>query len=614
MKVPLIVGFLALLFLLVADGVMTNQTFAQLQRDQRRITDLQAERLELEARLLLYADAETGQQGFIVTGDEKFLEPYEAARAQLNAGGLRLKAVLGSDRRLAAMDAEIRALGEQRMRELDVLIQQRRSSDVTAIATRVQDGEGQRIMDEIRRVAAEIDHQKVGEVKRVLAEAEQTKKWAGIFSIGSDLVLGAALAALFFFSRAHLRERDAAKNALSQSLAAERVAHSEAALANKLKDEFLALVSHELRTPLNAMLGWTSLLKEGADDAAELTEGLETIDRNARAQARLVDDLLDVSRIVSGKLRLVIAEVDLRGIVASVIDTLRPAAMARGVAVKFHAIRETADVLGDSDRLQQVVWNLLSNAIKFTPRGGQVTLSLERTDSRVGLEVADSGAGIRADFLPRIFDRFSQGDSSTTRGHSGLGLGLAISRHLVEMHGGSIDVRSDGEGKGATFRIEIPVVAVKELKEQMAQHPDEPTSISTAPPVGTDARVEGRRVLAVDDQQDSLTVTNRVLTRAGAEVRTATSAAEALSILSDWLPDIIVSDIGMPGQDGYTFIRAVRALPRLGISCVPAVALSAFARESDRKAAIDAGFDDHLAKPVEAVVLLQKVAELLART
>ena len=613
MKVPLLAGFLALLVLLTADVVLSNRTIARLESDQRRITDLQAERLELEALLRVYVDAETGQRGFIVTGDETFLEPYESARKKLAAGDVRLKAMLGSDQQLTAMAAEIKLLGGQKMRELDTLIEQRRTGRLTEIVARVQEGEGKRIMDEIRRVAADIDHRKAAEVSRVLADAARTKTRVAALTTISALVLSAGLVALYFFSKAHLRERDAARDALSKALAAERSAHSEATLANKLKDEFLALVSHELRTPLNAMLGWTSLLKEGADDAAELREGIETIDRNARAQARLVDDLLDVSRIISGKVRLVIAEVHLRALVAAVIDTLRPAAEARGVIVEFHATNESSDVLGDSDRLQQVVWNLLSNAIKFTPRGGRVTLSLEHADSRVALEVKDSGQGIRPEFLPRIFDRFSQGDPSSTRGHGGLGLGLAISRHLVELHGGSISARSEGEGKGATFRVEIPIVAVKELKKQMTGRKDDSTPLAPDAVNGADARIEGRRVLAVDDQEDTLRVINRVLTRAGAEVRTASSVAEGLSILSDWLPDLIISDIGMPGQDGYTFIREVRALPRPGVSRVKAVALTAFARESDRKASIDAGFDDHLAKPVEAGVLLQRVVDLLAR-
>ncbi len=611
MKVPLLAGFLALLFLLIADAVVTNRTIAQLQRDQQRITDLQAERLELETLLRVYVDAETGQRGFIITGEESFLAPYEVARKKLATGNGRLKSALGADAELDALGREMKKAGEEKMRELDRLIQHRRESGINDTADQVKQGKGREVMERIRVLAAAIDTHKASDVAQVLADAAKTKKRVSLLTTLSAATLGASLIALYFFSKAHLRERDAAREALSKALAAERSAHSEATLANKLKDEFLALVSHELRTPLNAMLGWTSLLKEGADDAAELKEGLDVIDRNARAQARLVDDLLDVSRIISGKVRLVIAEVHLRALVASVVETLRPAADARGVTVAFHATNEPSDVLGDADRLQQVVWNLLSNAIKFTPRGGRVTLSLEHSDSRVTLDVKDTGQGIRTEFLPRIFDRFSQGDPSTTRGHGGLGLGLAISRHLVELHGGSIHALSEGEGKGATFRVEIPVVGVKELRQQLARRTD--TAVpSAAEEIQESSRIEGRRILAVDDQDDTLSVINRVLTRAGAEVRTAASAAEGLSILSDWVPDLILSDIGMPGQDGFNFIRAVRAVPQPGARKVKAVALTAFARESDRKACIDAGFDDHLAKPVESAVLLRKVVELLA--
>jgi signal transduction histidine kinase len=467
-------------------------------------------------------------------------------------------------------------------------------------------------MDQIRERAAALDADAAQEQREVYARTLQTKQHVAWVTTGSTIGLGVALLALFLFTRRNVIALGRAREEANKLLAGERAAHSEAAQANRLKDEFLALISHELRTPLNAILGWTSLLKDGADDAKEMAEGLETIDRNARAQSRLIEDLLDVSRIISGKVRLDIREVNLRAVTASVIDALRPAADARGVRVQLLATSEPADVLGDADRLQQVVWNLLSNAIKFTPRGGQATLSLEHTESHVALTVTDTGPGIAPDFLPHVFKRFTQGDASTTRGHGGLGLGLAITRHLVELHGGKISVQSEGEGRGATFRVEIPVVAVKELKKNLAARMDARDSVLTERESFAAGSLDGRRVLAVDDQPDTLAVITRVLTRAGAEVRTATSAAQALSILSDWRADVIISDVGMPGQDGYSFIRAVRSQLPNGLKRVPAVALTAFARESDRKAALDAGFTDHLAKPVDAPMLLGKVAMLLA--
>jgi signal transduction histidine kinase/ActR/RegA family two-component response regulator len=467
-------------------------------------------------------------------------------------------------------------------------------------------------MDQIRERAAELDADAQKGIREVVARTVQTKRRVAWITTGSAVTLGLGLLTLYLFTRHNVVALARAREHASHLLAGERAAHSEAAQANRLKDEFLALVSHELRTPLNAILGWISLLKDGANDAKEMSEGLETIDRNARAQSRLIEDLLDVSRIISGKVRLEIREVNLRAVTASVIDALRPAADARGVRVQLLATNEASDVLGDADRLQQVVWNLLSNAIKFTPRGGEVRLSLEHTESRVALTVADTGRGIAPDFLPQVFKRFAQDDGSTTRAHGGLGLGLAITRHLVELHGGKITVQSEGEGRGATFRVEIPVVAVKELRRNLAARIDAMHSV--LPERGESARVslDGRRVLAVDDQPDTLAVIERVLTRAGAEVRTATSAAEGLSILSDWRADLVISDVGMPGQDGYSFIRAVRSQFPNSLKRVPAVALTAFARESDRKAALDAGFSDHLAKPVDASMLLGKISTLLA--
>ena len=454
-------------------------------------------------------------------------------------------------------------------------------------------------------------------MKGLLADAELRLAFTTSVYFSTSVIVAAALIALFFLTRRQFGDREtlavaerSARARVETLLASERAAHSEATHANKLKDEFLSVVSHELRTPLNAILGWTSLLREGADDAQELKEGLDTIDRNAQAQARLIDDLLDVSRIISGKVRLRISEVDLRALALGVVDGLRPAAEARGVKIALHANGEAAEVLGDPDRLQQVVWNLVSNAIKFTPRGGAVELSVARAGSAVALEVRDTGQGIRPEFLPRIFDRFSQEDASTTRGQSGLGLGLSIARHLVELHGGTITANSPGEGQGATFHVEIPMIAVRELRDQLAERPTGRTPLPTMPNgAAANARLDGLHILAVDDQADTLAVVERVLTRAGAEVRTALSVADALAMLRGWEPACIISDIGMPGRDGYSFIRELRDMPP-PLRAVPVIALTAFARDSDRALALEAGFTDHLSKPVDTVALLQKVAAL----
>ena len=298
---------------------------------------------------------------------------------------------------------------------------------------------------------------------------------------------------------------------------------------------------------------------------------------------------------------------------SKVVDGLRPAAAARGVKIALVASNEAAEVLGDPDRLEQVMWNLMNNAIKFTPRAGSVEIAIERAGSAIALEVRDTGQGIRAQFLPRIFDRFSQQDASTTRGQSGLGLGLSITRHLVELHGGTITASSGGEGLGATFRVEIPMVAVREFRGQLDHRAPGRTPLpAMANEAAMSGRLDGLRILAVDDQADTLAVIHRVFTRAGAEVRTALNVAAAFVVLRDWELACIVSDIGMPGQDGYSFMRELRDRPP-PLRNVPTVALTAFARESDRALAIEAGFTDHLAKPVDTAALLQKVARLTHR-
>ena len=620
MKKSLLFGFVALLLLLAFDAGMSLHTAARLRVSQSRIVEVAGIRIELRALLAAYVDAETGVRGYLLLGDETYLEPYRAARATLERSDLRMKSLLTPEKQLAELRGRIEALGSQRMAALERTLSEGRTHGREAALVLIREGHGKELMDDIRALAAKLDAELAATMNGLLADAERRLAFTAFVYFTTSVVVAAALLGLLLLSRRQFGElgtmavaERTARAQVETLLASERTAHSEATHANKLKDEFLAVVSHELRTPLNAIVGWTSLLREGAENPQELREGLDTIDRNAQAQARLIDDLLDVSRIISGKVRLRISEVDVRTLAAGVVEGLRPAADARGVKVALSAGEEATEVLGDPDRLQQVVWNLVSNAIKFTPRGGAVALTVARTGSSVALEVGDTGQGIRADFLPRIFDRFAQQDASAARAQSGLGLGLSIARHLVELHGGSITAASAGEGHGATFHVEIPMIAVRELKEQLADRPTGRTPLPTMPNgAAAHARLDGLRVLAVDDQPDTLAVVERVLTRAGAEVRRAQSVADALAVLRDWVPDCIISDIGMPGEDGYSFIRAVRALaPPLGT--VPVVALTAFAREIDRELAVEAGFSDHLAKPVDTAALLQKVATLTRR-
>jgi signal transduction histidine kinase/ActR/RegA family two-component response regulator len=377
--------------------------------------------------------------------------------------------------------------------------------------------------------------------------------------------------------------------------------------ASSLKDEFLATVSHELRTPLMAVLGWAHLLRSNNLDEAGQRRALETIERNARAQQQLIEDLLDVSRIITGKLRLDVRPVAPGIFIAAAVESVRPAADAKEIQLEIIS-DPISSISGDAGRLQQVVWNLLSNAIKFTPRGGQVRLELRRTGSQVEISVTDSGQGIRADFLPYVFERFRQADMKTTRAHGGLGLGLAIVRQLVELHGGTVAVMSEGEGKGATFVVKLPVLLLQQnaLAGSQSNSPDIETSAS----VDCADSLAGLKVLVVDDEADACELISSLLTRCGADVTAASSASEAFRLLKQVRPDVMVSDIGMPFEDGYELMRKVRALSEENGGKVPAVALTAYARPEDRMRALRAGYQMHVSKPIELTELVTIVASL----
>jgi signal transduction histidine kinase/CheY-like chemotaxis protein len=389
----------------------------------------------------------------------------------------------------------------------------------------------------------------------------------------------------------------------------EQAARSEAEAANRIKDEFLATLSHELRTPLTAIVGWTGLLRSGDFEGEMQEQALEAVERNAKTQAQLVDDLLDVSRIISGKLLLDVKDVELGLVVANAIDVVRPAAKAKGIRITYNQGGRVL-ISGDVARLQQIAWNLLSNAIKFTPEGGNVRVNLERIASHIKLSVSDTGKGIAPEFLPHVFDRFRQADSTTTRNYGGLGLGLAIVRHLVELHGGTVDVESLGEGLGATFSATFPLLAISneaQANEVAAFSRDRKAHASQL-------KLEGLKVLVVDDEPDTRKVISAVIQKSGAEVMTCASAHEALAALVDWKPDILMSDIGMPGEDGYSLIRKVRALSAESGGRIPAAAFTAYAREEDRQRALAAGYQMHVAKPIGSRELITTIASLAGRT
>ncbi len=398
-------------------------------------------------------------------------------------------------------------------------------------------------------------------------------------------------------------------------LEAERAARAHAERVSVVKDEFLATLSHELRTPLNAILGWTQILRAstaGTDNVdSDLAEGLEVIERNTRVQAQLIEDLLDMSRIVSGKIRLDVQQVDLQDVVKAAVASVRHAADAKGIRLQVVIDPLPGPVRGDPGRLQQCVWNLLSNSIKFTPKGGRVQVTLERVNSHIEVCVIDDGEGINPEFLPHLFERFRQADASAARRHGGLGLGLSIVKQLVELHGGAVRARSPGEGSGAIFCVELPLMVVHSPKDApLREHPSGVTNIA---PIFDRPSLADVTVLAVDDEADALRLVKRVLEDCGARVLTAASAEEAMDWVVRARPDMIVSDIGMPGEDGYAFIRRVRALAPEQGGRTPAAALTAFARPEDRTRALRAGYQSHIAKPVDSAELAAVVASLAIR-
>jgi PAS domain S-box-containing protein len=398
-------------------------------------------------------------------------------------------------------------------------------------------------------------------------------------------------------------------------LQAERAARSTAERASLLKDEFLATLSHELRTPLNGILGWSHIMKQDYTNAAVIAQGLEVVERNARAQSKIIEDLLDMSRIISGRVHLDIQRLDLSTIVQSAVETARPTAEAKGV--RMQTIIDALDgivVSGDFNRLHQVLWNLLSNAVKFTPKGGCVQVLVERINSHLEISVIDTGEGIKVEFLPFVFDRFRQADASTTRRYGGLGLGLSIVKQLVELHGGSVRVKSEGPGHGSTFIIALPFTVLHGHPEPETErrHPRlAPKRIGTAD-VGVD--IKGVRVLVVDDEPDARALVKRLLEGCQAVVTAAESAKEAVELLQGRRFDVLVCDIGMPGEDGYSLIKRIRSLGTAGGGAIPAIALTAYARLDDRVKAIAAGFQMHVAKPVEPVELITMIAAAAGRT
>lgn len=390
-------------------------------------------------------------------------------------------------------------------------------------------------------------------------------------------------------------------------------AKAEAERVSVIKDEFLATLSHELRTPLNAILGWAQILQAQAGADSPLAEGLTVVQRNARVQAQLIEDLLDMSRIIAGKVRLDVQLVEIQEVVRAAVDAVQHAADAKDIRLQTVLDPLAGPIKGDPNRLQQCLWNLLTNAIKFTPRGGKVQVSLERVNSHIEICVTDNGKGIRPEFLPHLFERFRQADASTTRQHGGLGLGLSIVKHLIELHGGIVRAKSAGEGQGANFCIELPVMVVRSAGGASGDQPTGPDVSGRGSAAHEGPSLAGVTVLAVDDEPDARGLIRRVLEDCGAHVVLAASVAEALERVAADRPDVVLSDIGMPVEDGYDFMRKLRSLPPNAGGHTPAAALTAFARSEDRMRALRAGYQTHIAKPVDPAELVAVVASLAMR-
>ena len=435
---------------------------------------------------------------------------------------------------------------------------------------------------------------------------------ATLVVIATLCVLGLALAASVFDARLQANARvlavsQAMAEERQQLLLRERAARDEAEHLSAMKDEFLATLSHELRTPLNAITGWAGMLQRGVKEEATFRRGLDAIERNARAQGQLIDDLLDMSRIVSGNLRIEVQAVDPARVTEAALATVHPAAVAKKISLRVDLDRRIGDMLADPARLQQVMWNLLSNAVKFTPAGGTVQVLLGRERGDVVLRVIDSGIGIAPEFLPHVFDRFRQQDSSVTRRHGGLGLGLSIARQLVELHGGTIEADSLGSQAGATFTVRLPL-----LRPQPGAMPAQPEALDEALPASHDAfdDLSGLKVLVVDDAVDTLDVLEQILKVSGAVILVASNAGRALDLIEHEHPDVIVSDIGMPEVDGFELMRRLRRRAAASGGATPSIALTAFTRQDDRDRALNAGFDDYLPKPVDAGALVARIARL----
>jgi signal transduction histidine kinase/CheY-like chemotaxis protein len=614
--------FGAVLVVLLANAIVSNIVARTFVANDERVKRTYEVLDELDELVSALTDAETGQRGYLLTGDVSYLEPYRAAVPEVDLHYAKLSSLTEGSTPQQRILPLLKQKIDAKLAELADTIAIRDAQGFDAAQKLILTNHGKASMDDIRQITSAMESYENGLLEQREAESRAGAVRANVTLAAIALLAILMLGLYYTQTRRGIAERTQllaaerlARSEAEAAFEAEQRARSEADSANRLKDEFLATVSHELRTPLNAMLGWSRMLRSGRLDEKTSAHALETIERNAKSQAQLVEDLLDISRIVSGRLRLDVAPVEIAPVVAAAIDVVRPTAESRSIRLRSVLDPAAGTVSGDAERLQQVVWNLLSNAVKFTPKGGKVEVRLERVNSHVEIVVSDTGRGIPPEFMPHLFELFRQGDGSMTRSYDGLGIGLAITRRIVDLHGGAIRVESAGEGRGTTFTVELPLRGVRALERPASdtlarEHP----TASTPVPFDDLPDLDGLRVLAVDDQPDTLAMVSLALGECGATVRTATTAAAGFEELRAWRPDLLISDIGMPGEDGYALIAKVRALTPDEGGETPAVALSAYARVEDRMRTLSAGYQMHVPKPVEPAELVAIVASLAMRS
>jgi signal transduction histidine kinase/ActR/RegA family two-component response regulator len=602
-------GILAIGFVSYTEMSVLANSSARVQRSYDVLQTLH----DLKTAL---TETETNQRGYLLTQDRTYLDQYDAAIAQIRLALIELRRLSQNEQSTHDAVGHLAQLAGAKLDEMQHSIHALEKGEQGDALAHLTNGPERQIMDAFRRDTLELEAD-----QRQLLELHRHKEYSARLAAEGVLIATVLLSLSFvgaatfisrrFDERRRLLEREIAERKKAEErrealLASERAARSEAERATRLKDEFVATMSHELRTPLNAIVGWASILRHD-HSAKVISQGVEVIDRNAKLQARMVEDLLDMSRILSGKLAMELQRTDLTGVIEAAVAAVRPSADNKHVRIHT-SIEPIPPVNGDPGRLQQVLWNLLTNAIKFTPSDGLVTV-FAREVMRAGaphveISVSDSGQGIDPKFLPFVFDRFRQADASTTRRHGGLGLGLSIVKSLVEMHQGTVEAQSPGEGQGSTFIVCLPLAhsaAPETAPKPEPQQTQDPSWLA------------GLRVLIVDDEPDARTLARRVLEERGAEVVAVGSAAEALEAVDGGSTvNVVVSDIGMPDHDGYDFIQRMRAMPG-SAGRVPAVALTALARDEDRKRTLQAGYQVHISKPVDPAELVTVIATLAGR-